>query len=106
MSPTTRTVIAVVLTIIIPGVGHMFVGRVRRGVVVLLLGLGLVAVVLYYSISLLNSLFMTLQSQILLILTTMFPDAVKLILRNQWEIAEKEHITRQDMDRARYHLIF
>ena len=45
MSPTTRTIIAVILTIIIPGVGHMFVGRVKRGVVVLLLGFGgLVAV--------------------------------------------------------------
>ena len=45
MSPTTRTVIVVILTIIIPGVGHMFVGRVKRGVVVLLLGFGgLVAV--------------------------------------------------------------
>jgi hypothetical protein len=40
MSPTTRTVIAVILSIIIPGVGHMFVGRVKRGVVVLLLGVG------------------------------------------------------------------
>lgn len=28
-------------------------------------------------------------------------DAVKLILRKQWEIADKEHITRQDMDRAK-----
>lgn len=28
-------------------------------------------------------------------------DAVKLILRKQWEIANKEHITRQDMDRAK-----
>ena len=45
MSPTTRTVIAVILSIIIPGVGHIFVGRVKRGVVVLLLGFGgLVAV--------------------------------------------------------------
>ena len=45
VSPTTRTVIAVILSIIIPGVGHMFVGRVKRGVVVLLLGVGgLVAV--------------------------------------------------------------
>lgn len=28
-------------------------------------------------------------------------DAVKLILRKQWEIVDKEHITRQDMDRAK-----
>jgi hypothetical protein len=28
-------------------------------------------------------------------------ETVKLILRKQWEIAEKEHITRQDMDRAK-----
>src|ERR671918_1452376 len=28
-------------------------------------------------------------------------DAVKLILRKQWEIADKEHLTRQDMDRAK-----
>ena len=40
MSPTTRTVIAVILSIIIPGVGHMFVGRVKRGGLVLLLGFG------------------------------------------------------------------
>jgi IS30 family transposase len=28
-------------------------------------------------------------------------DAVKLILRKQWEIAEKEHISSQDMNRAK-----
>lgn len=28
-------------------------------------------------------------------------DAVKLILRKQWEIADKEHITSQDMNRAK-----
>ena len=28
-------------------------------------------------------------------------DAVKLILRKQWEIADKEHITMQDMNRAK-----
>jgi hypothetical protein len=28
-------------------------------------------------------------------------DAAKLILRKQWEIADKEHITSQDMNRAR-----
>jgi len=28
-------------------------------------------------------------------------DMVKLILRRQWEIVDKEHITREDMDRAR-----
>src|SRR5918995_6176653 len=28
-------------------------------------------------------------------------DAVKLILRKQWEIADKEHITRQDIDKAK-----
>lgn len=45
MSPNTRIVIAVILTLIIPGIGHIFVGRVRRGVVVLLLGfLGALAV--------------------------------------------------------------
>jgi hypothetical protein len=28
-------------------------------------------------------------------------DMVKLILRRQWEIVDKEHITREDMDRAK-----
>ncbi len=28
-------------------------------------------------------------------------DTVKLVLRNQWEIVEKEHISRQDMHRAK-----
>jgi hypothetical protein len=45
MSPTARTVVAIILSLIIPGVGHMFVGRVKRGIVVLLLGIaGLVTV--------------------------------------------------------------
>ena len=45
LSPTTRTVIAVILTLLILGLGHMFVGRVRRGGVILLLGfLGAVAI--------------------------------------------------------------
>jgi TM2 domain-containing membrane protein YozV len=40
MTPPSRTVVAVILSILIPGVGHMFVGRVKRGVLVLLLGFG------------------------------------------------------------------
>lgn len=38
MSPTTRTVITVILSLLILGLGHIFVGRVKRGMVILLLG--------------------------------------------------------------------
>ncbi len=45
MSPTTRNAIAVILTLLILGLGHIFVGRVKRGVVIILLGfLGAVAI--------------------------------------------------------------